>query len=223
MSRKNEIAQRLDRATAADRLLDHPFYRAWADGKLTKEDLGFYSAQYWHQVEAFPGYLDALAERLPDSMARASVLENLADERDGDHAGLWLRFADSVGMTHSDVAATQAEPETARCVEEFRVASRDASPLFALGMIYGYESQTPAVCETKISGLRDHYGVRGPGLDYFELHGELDVEHADELATAIDELSETDKDLSDAERGARTGAQAIRGLLDGVARVRAIV
>jgi pyrroloquinoline-quinone synthase len=222
MTGTTEIAARLDRSTAGDRLLDHPFYRAWADGKLTTDDLGFYSTQYWNQVEAFPGYLEALAARLPESDARTSVLENLADERDGDHPGLWLRFAGAVGADPATVRETPAEDETLACIAAFEAAVRDRSPLFALGMIYGYESQTPAVCETKITGLRDLYGVDGPGVEYFELHGDLDVEHAGELAAAIEELASSDEDLRDAEEGAVAGARAIRGLLDGVARVRGI-
>ena len=222
MAPTTEIARRLARSTAGERLLDHPFYRAWADGKLTADDLRFYSAQYYNQVEAFPGYLGALAGRLPESGARRSVLENLADERDGDHPGLWLRFAEAVGADRETVAATPAEAETLACIAAFESAARDRSPLFALGMIYGYESQTPDVCETKIGGLRDLYGVTGPGLEYFELHGELDVEHSDELAGAIEELARSEDDLREAEAGALAGARAIRGLLDGVARVRGI-
>ncbi|MEA2476503.1 MAG: hypothetical protein QOC87_702, partial [Actinomycetota bacterium] len=30
----------LDARTAEYRLLDHPFYKAWADGSLSTEDLG---------------------------------------------------------------------------------------------------------------------------------------------------------------------------------------
>ena len=222
MTGTTEITARLDRSTAGDRLLDHPFYRAWADGNLTTGDLRFYSAQYWNQVEAFPCYLETLAGRLPESRAKTSVLENLADERDGDHPGLWLRFAGAVGAGASTVRETPAEEETLACIAAFESAMRDRSPLYALGMIYGYESQTPDVCATKITGLRDLYGVDGAGLEYFELHGDLDVEHAGELAGAIAELSASEDDLREAEEGAIAGARAIRGLLDGVARVRGI-
>lgn len=222
MAGSRDIAGRLDRSIADDRLLDHPFYRAWTEGTLTSDDLRFYSAQYWRQVEAFPGYLEALVARLPDSEARRSVRENLADERDGDHPGLWLRFASAVGADAAEVTGTPAEAETLACIEAFESAARSRSPLYALGMIYGYESQTPDVCETKITGLRNLYGVDGPGLDYFQLHGELDVEHAGELAAAIEELAEGEDDLRAAEEGALAGARAIRGLLDGVARVRGI-
>jgi len=215
-----QLAERLDRAVAPRRLLDHPFYKAWAAGTLTREDLAFYAGQYWRQVEAFPGYLAEL-EKGFEGPTRSSLESNLADEVDGDHPGLWLRFAQALGASADTVTAGAPEPETTRCVEAFR-AGVERSPMFGLGMLYGYESQTPDVARTKVAGLRDHYGIEGPAAGYFELHGELDVEHASELADAIARESETDADLAEAEAGARAGAEAIWTLLDGVARVRGI-
>ena len=216
------LQSRLDRATASKPLLSHPFYEAWAAGTLTVDDLSFYAKQYWRQVEAFPGYLETVAHRLPAGRVKETVLANLADERDDDHPQLWLDFADALGAEEAQVRASQVEPETRSCVESFRAATAVASPAFALGMLYGYESQTPKVAETKIAGLRDHYGIEGPGASYFELHGELDVEHSNEMAAAIEELATDDAAKADAEAGAKAGAEAIWQLLDGVARVRGI-
>lgn len=213
-----ELTQRLEQATGDHRLLEHPFYKAWAAGDLSLEDLAYYSTQYWRQVEAFPEYLRLVADRLPEGNARTVVLDNLSDEVDDDHAGLWRRFAESVGASGRALDDMPAEPETNECVSAFRAACGGASSAFALGMLYGYESQTPEVAATKIAGLREHYGVEGEGLDYFELHGELDVEHASELAGAIASLGDDAK--AEAEAGARAGAEAIYGLLSGVARVR---
>jgi pyrroloquinoline-quinone synthase len=216
------LRARLDDATAASRLLEHPFYKAWAAGTLTRDDLAFYSTQYWRQVEAFPGYLETVATRVPDGGARRTIESNLADEKDDDHPGLWLDFAAALGVERDDVASTAPEPETLACVQAFKNAAAVASPQFALGMLYGYESQTPAVAETKIAGLREHYGIDGPGLTYFELHGGLDVEHSSEMAEAIDRIATDDAGALDAAAGAKAGAEAIWTLLDGVARARGI-
>ena|ERR1035438_5178157 len=59
-------------------LLKHPFYQAWSEGELTREDLREYGAEYWHHVSAFPAYLSALHSHLPDGKLRRLVLENLA-------------------------------------------------------------------------------------------------------------------------------------------------
>ena len=217
-----ELTARLDRATLESPLLEHPFYKAWADGTLTREDLAHYSTQYWRQVESFPTYLAAIERRLPEGPARDAIADNLRDEVDGDHAGLWLAFAGALGVNEDAVRSSSVETETSECVGAFTEGTRDRSAAFALGMIYGYESQTPAVAETKVKGLRDSYGVEGPGLDYFELHGELDVEHTKELGQAIAAIASTPEDVEDAEAGARAGSQAIWRLLDGVARVREV-
>lgn len=212
------VADRLDRATAARRLLEHPFYRAWAAGTLTREHLRHYSTQYWRQVESFPAYLASLANRLPAEPAEI-VKRNLRDEVEDDHAGLWLRFAEALGAEAREVRASSTEPETKACVAAF-LGSATRSPEFALGMIYGYESQTPDVAATKIEGLREHYGIEGSAADYFELHGELDVQHTAELAEALSLTISDEAGAAEAEAGARAGAEAIWLLLDGVQRVR---
>jgi pyrroloquinoline-quinone synthase len=222
MTISTEVAHRLDAATEARRLLDHPFYKAWAAGELTLEDLQHYSAQYFRQVEAFPSYLSNVADRLPACAAKTTVLENLSDEVDDDHLGLWLNFAAGVGAEAGEVRASAPEPETTGCVGSFTSGTAEMSVPFALGMLYGYESQTPGVAKTKVEGLRAHYGISGPALDYFELHGELDVEHSRELAEAIAEIASDEAALAEAEAGARAGAEAVWQLLDGVARVRQI-
>ena len=217
-----DLVRRLDDATADKRLLEHPFYKAWAAGTLTRDDLAFYSTQYWRQVEAFPGYLESLAQRMEPGTARTSIESNLADERDDDHPSLWVRFAEELGRERKVLEDTKTESETAACVDSFRDATTKASVPFALGALYAYESQTPEVADTKVKGLREHYGMEGPATEYFQLHGELDVEHSRELAGAIAEVATNDEDLAEAEAGARAGAAAIYGLLDGVARVRDI-
>ena len=217
-----ELRARLDEATATKPLLEHPFYKAWAAGTLTREDLSFYAGQYWRQVEAFPGYLESVAQRLPEGAPKETVLANLADERDDDHPGLWLDFAEALGKSREETKASGIESETAACVDAFTTATKAASPAFAMGMLYGYESQTPKVAETKITGLKDFYGIEGDGVTYFSLHGELDVEHSSEMAAAIEEVVTDEAAFGEAEAGAKAGAEAIWTLLDGVARARNI-
>src|SRR4029077_18271721 len=80
-------------------LLGHPFYKAWSAGELTRDDLRAYAEDYYHHVEAFPGYLALLAVRLEEGQLRRAVLANMIDEKGGDdfsgevkrpHAELWL-------------------------------------------------------------------------------------------------------------------------------------
>ena len=60
-------------------LLKHPFYQAWIEGKLSKESLQLYAAQYYQHVRAFPENLKQLASRTNGNL-QALVKENLAEE-----------------------------------------------------------------------------------------------------------------------------------------------
>ena len=83
-----QLLERLDTAIAEKNLLNHPFYQDWQDGKLSRESLQLYAAQYYRHVEAFPKHLRVLAARTEGPL-RDTVLENLAEEENcspGRHA-----------------------------------------------------------------------------------------------------------------------------------------
>src|SRR5260221_12736041 len=99
----SEFFEQLDARVAKYDLLCHPFYKAWAAGELTLDDLRAYAQDYYHHVEAFPSYLAAFGLRLEDGDLRRAVLANMRDEkgiddRTGNHAvphsELWLDFAE---------------------------------------------------------------------------------------------------------------------------------
>ena len=74
---------------------------------------------------------------------------------------------------------TEKRPETKNLIETFRSACRDGSTAEGLAALYAYESQIPAICESKIDGLKKHYGFTDPEhYDYFSVHIEADREHS---------------------------------------------
>src|SRR5947207_6539270 len=94
-----ELVRKLDAAIAEKNLLKHPFYKDWQAGKLSRESLQLYAAQYYRHVEAFPKHLRVLAARADESL-RLVVLENLAEEEnpDGPHPQLWREFYEALGV-----------------------------------------------------------------------------------------------------------------------------
>lgn len=214
MTGPRNVTERLNAIVARRSLLEHQFYRAWVAGTLERRHLSLYAAQYWRQVEAFPGYLEALIPRVPLESRRV-LADNLHDELDGDHPGLWRHFAAAVGETRLEYAPLW--PETRECIDSFKQGIDHGPVIFALGMIYGYESQTPAVAQAKLASLQDLYGVEPHDAEYFALHATLDVEHASQLGDAISDIAGDDEGaLQTAEAGAWAGAVAIDGLLNGV-------
>ena len=80
-------------------LLNHPFYKSWNEGKLTREIIKDYAEQYYQHVKAFPRYISATHSLCEDLEKRKILLENLQDEeKDGaDHPKLWKNFAVAIG------------------------------------------------------------------------------------------------------------------------------
>lgn len=203
------LVEMIDRKIAEHNLLKTPFYQAWTAGTLSREDLAQYAAQYYQHVDAFPGYLQALATRA-DATLRPLVEENLGEELDpvAPHPKLWRGFAAAVGA--NDKALDEAEPLPAikALIETYRDLCTHASSAEAVAALYAYEAQVPEIATQKISGLRCHYGISDPvALRYFAVHEEADVRHRtawrDWLAT---------QPSSDAEKIAAASERALRAL-----------
>jgi pyrroloquinoline-quinone synthase len=177
----NQYLDHIDRAVAEKHLLKHPFYLAWTRGELTRAALADYAGQYYHHVAAFPTYLSAVHAHCDDLPVRRQLLENLTDEEAGspNHPELWLQFARSVKKDAAAIASSAKSEETANLIDTFRSVCRDGTVAQGLAALYAYESQIPQICESKIDGLKKHYGVNDPAdYEYFSVHIEADREHS---------------------------------------------
>jgi pyrroloquinoline-quinone synthase len=206
----------LDALVEKHHLLKHPFYRAWTEGKLTKESLGLYAKQYYQHVRAFPENLKQLEARTNGSVQKL-VRENLAEELHpaAPHPALWRQFARSLDVTDKALDSAQPLPGIAALLDTFDEVAAQGSVAQAIAAFYVYEAQVPEIATQKISGLRRFYGITDPqALAYFAVHEEADVRHREVwrewLANQqnVDELAV----LCAAERGLR----ALWGALDAV-------
>jgi pyrroloquinoline-quinone synthase len=174
-----KLLEQLDAAIAKKNLLNHPFYQDWQAGKLTKQSLQLYAAQYYRHVDAFPKHLRVLAARTSGSI-RQIVEENLAEEENpaASHPKLWRDFAAALGVAEDDITCCPALPGTQNVVQTFREICGDRSIPEAVAALYAYESQVPEIATTKIDGLKSFYGITQPqALAYFEVHEEADKAH----------------------------------------------
>ena len=177
----NQYLDKIDNDVAEKHLLKHPFYLAWTRGELSKQALTDYARQYYHHVAAFPTYLSAVHAQCDDQATRKQVLSNLIDEEAGspNHPELWKQFAQGLGVNDIDLARIEKQPETKELIETFRSACGQGSTAEGLGALYAYESQIPSICESKIDGLKKHYGFTKPEhYEYFTVHIEADREHS---------------------------------------------
>ena len=129
---------------------------------------------------------------------------------EAEHLSLWDDFAAALD------APLDRDPtaETEACADAWGRADR----LEALAVLYAVESAQPAISQTKLAGLVEHYGFGAddPAAEYFRLHAERDLEHARAAREALAEAP-----LARRAELAATAERALEAnwrLLDGVER-----
>lgn len=204
-------------------LLQHPFYVAWTEGKLSRTHLKHYAVQYFQNVLAFPTYLSAVHFNTPhfgtSIAARQAILDNLLSEEQGEqnHPALWQRFAASLGATDAELVDTTPLPTTANLVATFRQLCL-SSPFYAgLAALYTYESQIPEIAGVKIDGLQQFYGMQDPQeYEFFTVHQTADEWHAEAELQLIEQYADTPAKAAQVLEVATTAADALWQFLDGV-------
>jgi pyrroloquinoline-quinone synthase len=216
----NQHLDKIDNDIAEKHLLKHPFYLAWTRGELSKGALTDYARQYYHHVAAFPTYLSAVHAKCDDQPTRKQILSNLIDEEAGspNHPELWKQFAKGFGVEDLDLTETETQTETKNLIGAFRSVCGETSTAEGLAALYAYESQIPAICESKIDGLKKHYGFANPKhYEYFSVHIEADREHSaverKMLSTYID-----DQNIENVRASVRRVLDALWEMLSGVCR-----
>jgi pyrroloquinoline-quinone synthase len=177
-----DLIQEIERRIDARSLLTHPFYTKWQAGTLARHALQDYARQYYAFESSFPRFLSALHARTDRADIRQALLENLWDEEHGpnNHAELWLRFAEGVGVDRADVHEATLHPGSQALVDTYERITSEAPVAAGVAAVYAYERQVPAVATAKMEGLRTHFGVDDDrSLSFFELHATLDVEHSE--------------------------------------------
>ena len=204
MTVSKTVWDRIEESRSRWNVLDHPFYTRWSKGELTLEELGRYSGQYRHAVEAIAAMSASAAEAAPH---RADLAQHAEEE--AQHVRLWDGFVGAVGGS-SDA---EASVETTECVEAW---TADDGVLATLARLYAIESGQPEISRTKREGLSAFYGIdHGAGTAYFRVHETLDSEHAAQARELISELAQPgDEDAIVA--AAESAMRANWRLLDGV-------
>ena len=200
------LIERVDAVRERWNVLRHPFYQRWSAGELTREELSFYAGEYRHAVVE----LAEASERVAVLADDPELDLHAAQER--SHVELWDRFAEALGADLD----REPLPETVACAASWTAA---ADELEGLVTLYSVEAGQPAVSQTKLAGLSEHYGVTDsdPAASYFALHSTLDVEHAEHDRVLIEgRMADADSDrlVSVAE----AAVKAHWRLLDGVER-----
>ena len=214
-----DLIDRIDALIQDRHLLSHPFYTRWREGTLPVEAIREYTRQYYAFESAFPRLLSAIHSRTDNPVVRQSILDNLWDEEHGEvnHAELWLRFAEGMGVQRDEVRGAEANAGTRALMATYWGLATDGSPAAGMAALYAYEAQVPAVAAEKINGLRDRYGIDDARtLAFFTVHSTLDLEHSGAERDAIRRTTETESGSDAALAATSKALDAWWGFLDAV-------
>jgi pyrroloquinoline-quinone synthase len=204
MTTQLELA--LDAALKDHRLLDHPFYRRWEAGEVSRDELSRYAEQYRFFEAMFPQFLEALAMQLPDGPARRAVLDNLNDEVSApSHLELFDRFARSFDADDAPIS-----PAMSTLVESYaRLLA--LGPHASLAGLWAYEAQGAEIAQSKAEGLVTHYGASDTAVEFWTVHGLVEGSHAQ---WTLEALALLDIDPAEAQGAARLIGDAWWSFLD---------
>ena len=212
--------QEIDAEIQRRHLLQHPFYTAWSRGDLPIETLQEYAGQYYHFESNFPRYVAGAYARLLRARDRQVLLENMMDEegRSPTHPELWVDFAREIGARWKPEAPPSPGPATRELMSTYERLTLGpmGRPAAALGALYAYERQFPAVAAEKSRGLRENYGIRSRAAhEFFRVHTTADVAHsAAERAILARELRRSGPAAGDAARAVNRSLSAWWSFLD---------
>lgn len=210
----SNLVKKIDAGIEDKSLLKHAFYRMWSDGKLTREDLAAYSKEYFQLVRAVPEMVGDIRESMTAPSARRVAAKIQREE--AEHVELWARFAQSLGVSPSELEEYTGTPKTQRAVARLKAAARKSFAEGASAM-YAIEYEQPKISRTKLEGLVAFYGMKGDeeGTEYFREHETADVRHAAFWRAHI-EKDVRPKDEKTALTGSRLSLSAQNSILDSV-------
>jgi len=179
---RDEFRKALEAARDEWHCKNHPFFKSWASGELSKEAMKAYCQQHYNFVSNASRYSGILYGLCDWWDARVLFLENLNEEEDPEerHVDKLARFGLALGM---DVEEGRNAPDlpTTAALKDFiinTILMRGTLHGTAL-LVIGLESQVPELYRPVVPALREKYGFKDDEIEFFLLHIEADVEHGD--------------------------------------------
>lgn len=172
---------------------NHPFFRAFGEGKLPLKSMGRYLALHYQFVaRALPsmGIFYSRAYECED--VRKAIAENVAEEeglkaipRPGhephDHNELIFRFCRAAGLSEEEVRGIRMTPAWWARALHYATTNATEPVGVALAMQTTQEGQQPALnSEIVLPAFTKHYGYK-PGareIEFFTEHAMADIEHS---------------------------------------------
>jgi len=225
MMEKEELFRALEDARKPAHGGAHPFSLAWANGELSRSQLGQWATQHFYYIDTVPQQFGHLFMRYPDLDARMHLLENLLGEENPDHPekrhpGLLVKFAEACGVAGEDVEQADVRGMVLPSTRAMRAWIWELSTIRTLaeasaGIMVALEGQLPTLYPPYVSAM-EKMGFTRDDLEFFWVHIEGDEEHAG-IGLELTHRYATTPELQQAAINAvRASTQMRWQLLDGI-------
>ena len=168
------IQEKLDQKVDQYRILSHPFYEKWSEGKTPVEKLKRYAEEYGAFISLMP-------------MGWKTLNDHHTVEEEEEHIELWEKFANSLGTKIGVSKINEIQSLIDSTNKLFN------SPETAIGALYAFEVQQPETATSKLDGLRKFYDLSSEADEYFIEHTHNHHE-AEKLINLMESLSKEDQE-----------------------------
>ena len=202
----SSLIQKIDRIIEERSLLNHPFYQAWSDGKLTRDALTGYSKEYYQLVKAVPIFMTQLIDNVPSTFHDEL---DFHQQEEFSHIGMWERFASGLGVARNDLLNYDGLDKTNHAISGMHHLMRSLES--GAAAMYAFEKEIPKISQIKLEGLAEFYGLTSEDVTkYFKEHMEADIRHT----ASWKKLIESDTDEHEAISAAESSVTCQNLLLD---------
>jgi pyrroloquinoline-quinone synthase len=208
----------LEQEILAHEAVRHPFLARFALEPLTVAQVRAFGLQHYQLVKVFTTYMTNLLPKIPDRDA-ADLFRRVFDDEFGavsgrsaavgqatifrSHVHLYRDFLSALGVQDEEWGRVKPLAETEAYIKGHLALTRDADFRVGLGAVGpGHEFSIPTMFQSLVAGIRRNTGLDDKQIEYFTLHIEEDVEHAEVFNSLIARHAGTDEGRSLIREGA---------------------
>lgn len=179
----------------------HSFLARFASEPMTVAQIRAFGLQHYQLVKVFTTYMTNLLPKIPDQDA-AELFRHVFDDEFGavsgrsaaagqatifrSHVHLYRDFLSALGVQDEEWGRVKPLPETEAYIKGHLALTRDADFRVGLGAVGpGHEFSIPTMFQSLVAGIRRNTELTDKQVEYFTLHIEEDVEHAEVFNSLI--------------------------------------
>src|SRR5579885_1949894 len=162
----------------------HPLWHKISAGKVSRDGMKVFAAQFFLQVREFPRAVSALHSQCHDPEERLKLAESLYEEETGKisgsdaHPELFIGLG--LGMKREEMTEAVPLPSTASLIDWFELSTRDRTFAEGIGAInVAAEGQVVTNFGPFARALEKHYGLTRDQVAFFDVHELADRDHSD--------------------------------------------